>query len=87
MVKQAKTERKELVKKYQYTKPYKDRDRSKDIGIGKPLKKSNRLKFPEKPQYYTMYTVKKLTKDDPIFNVLNRDRAKAQREYREKLAI
>lgn len=72
MVKQV--EKKEREKKYQYTKPYKDRDRSKDIGIDKPLKKSNRLKFPEKPQYYTMYTVKQLTKADPIFNVLNRNR-------------
>jgi hypothetical protein len=33
-------------KKYQYTKPYKERDRSKDFGRGKPLKKSTRLKFP-----------------------------------------
>ncbi len=60
-------------KKYQYTKPYKERDRSKDFGRGKPLKKSTRLKFPQKPQYYTLHTVKKLTKENPYFNIFNRD--------------
>lgn len=41
-----KGEKKEKFKKYQYTKPYKDRDRSKDFGKDLPLKKSGRLKFP-----------------------------------------
>lgn len=72
-----------MVKKYQYTKPYKIRDRSKDIGKDKPLKKSNRLKFPEKPQYYTLHTVQKLKPDHPFFNILNRDRAEVQKHYRE----
>ena len=44
---QAAKEKKERFKKYQYTKPYKDRDRTKDFGKGLALKSSgNRLKFP-----------------------------------------
>lgn len=72
--------------KHQYTKPYKDRDRAKDIGKGLPLKKSNRLHFPESPQYYIIHTAKKLTKDNPFFNMLNKDeeavhqRVKAEKE-------
>lgn len=65
-------DRKEQIKKYQYTKPFKDRDRSKDIGINKPLKKSNRLKFPEKPHYYTLHTTPKLAVDHPFYNIRNK---------------
>lgn len=74
------------MKKHQYTRPYKDRDRTKDIGKGLPLKKSNRLKFPEKPQYYIIQTAKKLTKESPFFNLFNKDVKEAEREYKEKLA-
>lgn len=74
------------MKKHQYTRPYKDRDRTKDFGKGLPLKKSNRLKFPEKPQYYIIQTAKKLTKESPFFNLFNKDIKEAEREYKEKLA-
>ncbi len=65
--------KKEKFRRYQYTKPYKDRDRTKDFGKDLPLKKNRRLKFPEKPQYYTLYTAQKLPPNHPFYNLRNKD--------------
>lgn len=71
--------KKEKFRKYQYTKPFKERNKTKDFGKDLPLKKSGRLKFPEKPQYYTLYTVPKLKPDHPFFNIRNKDIADVKR--------
>jgi hypothetical protein len=68
-----KKEKNEKFKKYVYTKPFKDRDRTKDFGKGLPLKPSTRLKFPKKPQYYVLHTVPKLPPTHPYFNMFNKD--------------
>lgn len=80
--------KKEKFKKYQYTKPYKDRDKTKDFGKNLPLKKGRKLKFPEKPQYYTLYTAQKLPTDHPFYNIRNKDLnalARAVKEAKESL--